>query len=246
MRETREQTLATTRNLSRRVPGLPAAGEPRHQGSPRSLRRIALQVLLISGVTSPAQGGEMLTVCPKPDDRLRPEIDGVRGLHASPAPGSPRPSFSPPLSWPLPQRRSALQSSPPPPESRSPHPQLPAALTLARARAGGGGVPAAHRAAGRGSPARELAAAADPGGGDEGGGRRAPSRRPAGGLTVRVVSQGPPPLGYPGAQPGHCRAWAAGAETAGRHPAPAAPGSGTPPDPPVTSVNRGAGQSSAS
>lgn len=35
-------------NLSpRRVPGLPAAGEPRHQGSPRSLRRIALQVLLI-------------------------------------------------------------------------------------------------------------------------------------------------------------------------------------------------------
>lgn len=55
---------------------------------------------------------------------------------------------------------------------------------MARARAGGGGVPAAHRAAGRGSHARELAAA-DPGGGDEGGGRRAPSRRPAGDLRVR-------------------------------------------------------------
>ena len=130
------------------------------------------------------------------------------------------------------------------PESPAPQPQPPAALTLARARAGGGRVPAAHRAAVRGSRARKLAAA-DPGGVDGGGGRRAPSGRPAGN-ALGGGARGDRPLQLPtGANLG-----AAGLGGPGRKP----PGNPRPrparlwdPAGPTRHLgNRGAGQSAAS
>lgn len=108
--------------------GSPAAGSPRRVPSSRRDR-------------PPPGGHALLSKCPSLENG-----DKERRLHVLP----PRlPDPWPPLSWPFWPRRTA----PPAPGSRAPRPPRPAAVTSTRARAGGGGVPAAHRAAGRGAGA---------------------------------------------------------------------------------------------
>lgn len=148
------------------------------------------------------------SVIPKPDDRLLSRNRGRGEGSCTPSlPRSPRPLPSPPLSLASPAERSALLRAPAP-ESRSPAPQLPAALTLGprpRWRRWSSRSPSRRRP---GSPARELAAA-DPGGGDEGGGREAPR---AGGRQGTYGSEGlsgtTSSMAAPGAQSRALQAWA--------------------------------------
>lgn len=175
------------------------------------------------------------SVCPKPDDRLLSRNRGRgEGAARPPCPGSPRPSFSPPLSWPLPQRRSALQSSPPPqsrdprtpscpPRSPWPAPAL-AAVEFPQPIA----PPAGEAPLGSWQPQILGAETKAEGGAPRAGGRR--GTYGSEGLSGTTSSS------YPGAQSRALQAWAGRGGNCKAILAPAAPGSGTPPDPPVTSA----------
>lgn len=163
-----------------------------------------------------AGGHALLSAVPKAGGLLRSRKRGqAQGVHALP-PRLPAAFLLAALA------EVARPADSPSPASPTPGSWLPAALTWARARAGGGGVPAAHRAAGRRSGARSRRPQL-PGAETEAEGGASPAAGGARGQGARGGRHRPP----------QTRAGQGAAETAG-HPGPR-PG-GTPPGPPVTSA----------